>query len=343
MELPGHLLVLRLSALGDVAMTVPVVNLLTKRYPDLRITFMSRPQFKPLFDDIPNVGFLPAEVYGKHRGIGLLQLAKEAQYMGVDGVADLHNLIRSKIIASYFKLKGTKVAAIDKGRSEKKSLTRKKDKVFKQLISTHQRYADVFSELGFPIDLQEFGKAPRKEIDQKLLNLVGGSAEKWIGIAPFAAFKSKMYPQEMMEGVIAELDKMEKFRILLFGGGAQEIQIMKKWEKKYRSAVNIAGAVEFSEELDLISNLDIMVSMDSANGHLAALYGIPVITLWGVTHPFAGFAPIGQPPENQLLANLEQYPLIPTSVYGNKYPDGYESAIGSIPAESILKRVSELI
>ena len=58
--------------------------------------------------------------------------------------------------------------------------------------------------------------------------------------------------------------------------------------------------------------------MDSGNGHLAAMYGIPVITVWGVTHPYAGFAPFLQPEENSITADREQFPLIPTSVYGNK-------------------------
>src|SRR5210317_1769253 len=98
MKLPSHLLIIRLSALGDVAMSVPVVIVLADTYPDLKITLISRPQFKPLFEDIPNVNFLAAEVYGKHKGLGLLRLAKEAQSLGVEAVADLHNVIRSKII-----------------------------------------------------------------------------------------------------------------------------------------------------------------------------------------------------------------------------------------------------
>ena len=65
--------------------------------------------------------------------------------------------------------------------------------------------------------------------------------------------------------------------------------------------VLVAGKLSFSEELDTISNLDCMISMDSGNAHLAAMYGVKVITIWGVTHPFAGFAPFHQPKEYSLL------------------------------------------
>ena len=86
-----------------------------------------------------------------------------------------------------------------------------------------------------------------------------------------------------------------------------------------------------------------MISMDSGNAHLAAMYGVKVITIWGVTHPFAGFAPFNQPKEYALLANNEKYPKIPTSIYGNKYPKDYINAAGSISPEKILKKVQRIL
>jgi len=82
-----------------------------------------------------------------------------------------------------------------------------------------------------------------------------------------------------------------------------------------------------------------MLSMDSGNAHMAANYGIPVVTLWGVTHPYAGFYPFGQPMENALVADREAYPLIPTSVYGNKVPKGYENAMNTIRPKEILDKL----
>ena len=56
----------------------------------------------------------------------------------------------------------------------------------------------------------------------------------------------------------------------------------------------------------MISNLNLMISMDSFNGHLAANAGIPVITIWGMTHPFLGFSPFLQPDLNQILIKSNQ-------------------------------------
>lgn len=343
MKLPSHILIIRLSAMGDVAMTVPVIMSLTQTYPNLKCTVITKPNFKPLFEGIKNLEILEADLYGKHKGIRLVNLAKAARSLGIDAVADLHNVIRSKIITRYFKINGIKVSTIDKGRAEKKALTRKKNKIFTPLKTTHQRYADVFSKLGLAVELSYNEKAKRKELTNKTQEFIGKEPKKCIGIAPFAAYKSKTYPMDLMEEVISKLDGNNQFRILLFGGGEEEICVLNNLEKKYSSVKNVAGKISFKDELSLISNLDLMISMDSGNGHLAALFEIPVITLWGVTHPFSGFAPYGQPEENGLLSDRKAYPLIPTSVYGNKYPKGYKNAIRTITPEIIIIKIMELI
>jgi ADP-heptose:LPS heptosyltransferase len=136
-----HILVIRLSAMGDVAMTVPVLRAFTKQYPDVKLTVLTRDFFKPLFRDLDNVSVFSADVKGKHKGAyGLFKLSKEIKKLNCDTVADLHKVLRSKILKPMLGIR--KVATIDKGRSAKKRLV--KGKEFKQLKTTHQRYIDVF-------------------------------------------------------------------------------------------------------------------------------------------------------------------------------------------------------
>jgi ADP-heptose:LPS heptosyltransferase len=343
MAKPTHILVIRLSAMGDVAMAVPVLRVLAQTYPELKITVLSRPFFKPLFEDIPNLDFLEADVYGEHKRFGLLKLANEAKDLGIDAVADLHNVIRSKIITKYLKFKGIDTATIDKGRAEKKALIAAKGEAISQLKTTHQRYADVFEKLGFPLNLGKHIAPPKKRLSPKLNGLLGVESKKLIGIAPFAAHQSKMYPLSLMAEVIRELDRTDKYRIFLFGGGKKEIKLLKEMEIPFANVTNVAGKLSFIEELALISNLNLMLSMDSGNGHLAAMYGVPVITLWGVTHPFAGFVPFNQPESNQILSDRKEYHLIPTSVYGNKFPKGYEEVMKTISPETVVQKVREVL
>jgi ADP-heptose:LPS heptosyltransferase len=336
---PKHLLVIRLSAMGDVAMTIPVLRAFTEQYPEVKLTILTKVFFKPFFRDLKNATVISADVEGKHKGIyGIYKLSKELKSLGIDAIADLHKVLRTKILKFFFS--GIEFIQIDKGRDEKKALTSGEN--FTQLRTTVQRYADVFQELGFPIDLSNPTFPERKELNVKTLAIVNENrAFKWIGIASFAAHQGKMYPIEIMEQVIAELSKGNK--IILFGGGESEIQQLNLLESKFKNVTNIAGMLTMDEELDLISNLDVMLSMDSGNGHLAAMLGIKTVTLWGVTHPFAGFRPFNQPQENSLLANRNIYPLIPTSVYGNKFPQSYADCMKSIYSEDVIKKINFIL
>ncbi|WMI66613.1 glycosyltransferase family 9 protein [Aestuariibaculum sp. YM273] len=332
---PEHILVIRLSAMGDVAMTVPVLRAFTKQYPLVKITVLTRGFFMPFFKGIPNVNVFAADLKGKHKGVfGLYKLSKELKALGVTQVADLHNVLRTNILKTFFL--GTKVVQIDKGRAEKKALV--SGDVFQQLKTTHQRYADVFKALGYPIDLSqpEFPKPSP-------LTLKGFEykSEKWVGIAPFAAHEGKMYPLELMKEVIAELSK--DYHVILFGGGKEEAQTLKNIAKSFDNVTNTAGQLKFDEELAVISNLDLMLAMDSGNAHMAAMQGVKVITIWGVTHPFAGFAPFNQPEDYALVADRNQFPLVPTSIYGNKYPEGYEKASASISPQTIIEKIKAVI
>ncbi|GAB5563404.1 MAG: glycosyltransferase family 9 protein [Winogradskyella sp.] len=324
--------------MGDVAMAAPVIQALINQYPDLKITIVTRTFFKPMFSDIKNVAVYAADLKGEHKGIlGLYKLSKELKALNFDVVADLHNVLRSKILKFFFT--GKKVIQIDKGRDAKKALISGKE--FKQLKTTQKRYADVFESLGFPLDLSQPIYPNKVDLSKYLKTFITDSSKKTIGIAPFAAHQGKMYPLAQMKDVIKHLSK--EYNIILFGGGKEETAILNKIEKEHQTVVSAAGKLSFEDELSLISNLDVMLSMDSGNGHLAAMYGVKVITIWGVTHPFAGFVPYNQSDEHQLTANRDKYPLIPTSIYGNKYPEGYDNAAGSISADEVVEKVKFVI
>jgi len=339
-----HLLVIRLSAMGDVAMTVPVLIALTNTYPELRLTILTKPFFAPILTEIPNVTVHNADVKAKHKGVlGLWKLYKELKSSKIDGVADLHNVLRSTILKQFFRIQGVPFLQLDKGRKEKKRLTSATNKVFKQLKPMHTRYSDVFADLGFPVKLKKEYILPNKKLSITLIKTTVADNRKLIGIAPFAAFKGKMYPLEYMKTVVKQLSDFGTHQILLFGGGPLEKQKLESWEKEFENCISIVGKTNFKEELALISNLDLMLAMDSGNSHLAAMYGIPTITLWGVTHPYAGFYPFGQAEENALLANRDEYTLIPTSVYGNKFPEGYDRAIETIAPEQVLQKIKDVL
>ena len=320
-------------------MTVPVIRALTTKYPDCKITVLSKPFFKPLFDTIPQVSFFAAQVNTKHKGIvGLFKLYRELKKEKITHIADFHNVLRSKILRSLFLFDGKPSIFIDKGRAEKKALTRTKNKIFKQLKTSHQRYADVLNKLGFTLDLSNPTLINKKKLSEKITLFTGLKKDTWIGIAPFAAFKGKVYPLRLMKEVIEEMAS-KGFKIFLFGGGKREIEILNTLENIHDGIVNLAGKLSFKEELEVIGVLDVMVAMDSGNAHLAAMQQVKTITLWGVTHPYAGFAPFHQPDDYSMVSDLEKYPKIPCSIYGNKVANGYENVMETIAPTKVIEKI----
>lgn len=336
---------MRLSAMGDVAMTVPVLRAFVKQHPNIQITVISRPFFRPFFESIPNVVFFAFDEKERHKGfLGLFRLFSDLKKRDIDAFADLHNVLRSKVVRTLFALSGKKTAAVDKGRAEKKALTQVENKVFKQLPTMFERHVKVFEKLGFSIDLssRNFGTPfPEKAVlSPEIISIIGKNHQKLIGIAPFAQYDSKVYPLDLMQEVIVQLAQNPSNKMLLFGGGKKEIAILDSLSAPFENVINMAGKIKFQQELQLISNLDVMLSMDSGNAHIAAMLGVKVVTLWGATHPFAGFSPFNQPLENALVSDRNLFPKLPTSVYGNKKVEGYEDVMRTITVDSVVKALN---
>jgi ADP-heptose:LPS heptosyltransferase len=337
-KIPKQILVIRLSAMGDVAMTVPVLRALTQQYPEVKITILTRAFFAPFFRDLKNVTAFSADLDGNHKGaFGLYKLARQLNKgNSFYAVVDLHSVLRSKILKKFIRCK--RFVSIDKGRKMKKALTL--GAFFEPLKTTHQRYADVFKTLGYPIDLSNPSFPEKGILSEKVKTIIGDDSQKMIGIAPFAAHEGKIYPLDLMKAVIEALSK--DYKVILFGG-EKEISVLDSFQNTFKNVINISGKLSIDEELDLISNLKAMLSMDSGNAHMAAMIGVKVITIWGVTHPYAGFAPFNQPEDFCLLADRTQYPKIPTSVYGNKYPEHYKEASRSIAPETVIEKIKSII
>ncbi|MBO9582998.1 MAG: glycosyltransferase family 9 protein [Flavobacterium sp.] len=335
---------MRLSAMGDVAMTVPVLRAFVKQYPEVKLTIISRPFFKSFFDGIPNLDFFAFDEKERHKGfLGLLRLYSDVKKLKVDAFADFHNVLRSKVVSLLFALSGKKRATVDKGREGKKELTRAENKIFKQLPTMFERHAKVFEELGFSVDLSHPQFPKKAVLSAEITNLIGENYQKLIGIAPFAQYDSKVYPVDLMKEVIEKLAANSSNKVLLFGGGKKEIEILDALAQPFENVINMAGKIKFQQELQLISNLDVMLSMDSGNAHIAAMLGVKVVTLWGATHPYAGFLPFNQSLENALTSDRNVYPKLPTSVYGNKIVEGYEDAMRTISPEDVVSKINKLI
>ena len=320
----GHILVIRFSAMGDVAMSAAVLRDFRSVYPEMKVTLISRSLFQPFFNGIPDLKFHPFAPKMDHKGfLGLLKLFLELRKQRITHVADLHNNLRSTILCILLFLTGVRIRRLDKGRDEKKKLTRKLHKELIPLKQTIQRYADVFSALEFPFALQQ---------KQNIQN----PANTWIGVSPFAQHLQKVYPLHKMEAVVLQL-AAQGYQLFIFGGSDEEAQIAANWETKHPNIKSVIQQMNLSEELELIARLRLMISMDSSGMHMAALKKVPVVSIWGATHPFTGFLGYGQQLEDTVQIDLY---CRPCSVYGNiPCYRGDFACMNNLPEAQILDKV----
>ena len=314
----ANILVIRLSAIGDVAMTVPVIYSAAKANPEDSFTVLTQAFLIPVFMNRPgNVNVIGINTKTTEKNLaGLLRFSSALVKYDFDLVLDLHDVLRTMIIRTLFRLNGKRVFVVDKARKDRVRLTDAKNKQFKQLRPVIERYADVFRNAGLNYMETFTSLFETSAPDLSALEpLAGMKTGKWIGIAPFAKHRGKIYPIEEMEQVVAKLSEREDLTLFLFGGRGYEEAVLEQWAFEHPRVKSVVGKYSLDQELALISRLDLLLCMDSANMHFASLVGTRVLSIWGATHPYAGFYGDHQDTEDCIQLDL---PCRPCSVFGQK-------------------------
>jgi ADP-heptose:LPS heptosyltransferase len=337
-----RLLVIRISAMGDVALTTPVLAAMQAQHPDVELLMVTRESFRPFFSSINGILFFFPQLTGKHKGLlGILRLYKDIKSTSrIDKVVDLHDVLRSKILRSLFWLSGIPVYSIDKGRIEKRSVITGKKKV--QLKHTVERYSDVFARAGFQLN-QYAGKPiiPSADAISRVISLLNPDFELNIGVAPFAKHNLKMWPAGNMIRLLQLIREKHKCRFFLFGG-KEDFEMMNEFEKNVPNISRVSGNFNLEEELALISKLDLMISMDSSNMHMAALTGTKVISIWGGTDPLTGFGAWRQPDSYSIRIPVEELDCRPCTIYGKGETRNDFACMKRLTPESVLERMNKL-
>ncbi len=344
-----RVLVTRFSAIGDVAMTVPVLYSVCRTHPEDMFYMVTRPSMVPIFVNPPaNLVVIGADVKTDFKGIrGMRRLLKELvdQYY-IDTYVDLHAVLRTYALGAWCRLRGIPVSRINMGRRGKRALTRRNNKVMLPLLSSRARYREAFFRAGFPMTENFdglYGRGSRAPVELIAdMAQPKGEGYRWLGIAPFAKHKGKIYPPEQMEQVIREISQLPNVTIFLFGGGDEERKILADWAERYPNTVSLAEKRwGFAKEMALMSHLDVMLTMDSANMHLASLVNVPVVSIWGATHPYCGF--MGWRQKEDLTLQLP-VPCRPCSTFGNKpCHRGDYLCLSGIPPASVVAKLKRFL
>ena len=326
-------LIIRLATLGSVAMTVPVIDSLSRRYPDDRFIIASKKPLGAMFAAMSNVEFREVD---NHLGWkGVWQIWREWRDE-IDAVIDLQAVLRTRVFSLLMWWSGKKVTQVHYGRIRKHFIT-----VWgvgkRQLPSEFERYRDAFRRAGLETD-DAFEALPvNKSAARNVQKVFGTKKGRWIGLAPFAKSRSNMLPYRVTKEVIERLIADKETRVFLFGAGKVECEMLRQWASVFPQTTSVAGGLKLEEELELMRHLDVMICMDSANQHLSSLVGLRAISVWCATHPMIGFMGWKQSPNDIVQRN--ELRCRPCTCHGTNHCRYRNYACRQIEAETILQHI----
>ena len=338
-----NVLVIRLSVLGNVAMTIPVLYPVCKANPGTRFIMLTKRWPASMFHDRPaNLKVVDFDVKGNHSGlIGLLKLSAQLHKLyDIDAVADLHNAKGTWIINAYMRARGAKIARLDREKPKRRALVSHRST--EPVTPIHDRYRNVFKQLGFeaPDDFTHLYDGRDWPVSPIVLEKEPG--QRWIAISPFSSHLHKTYPLEQMEQVVAELCKRENYWIFLMGGGKAEKIALRSIARKYKNVVSMAEVKHtFIDEYALLGKCDLMLTMESANMHLASLVDLQAMTIWGPTSPACGYLGYNQVVEDDIQLDMDCRPCSITGDKECKYGD--YRCLKNISPEYIVEHVIKAV
>jgi len=310
-------LIIRFSSLGDIVLTSPVIRSLKQKFPKSQIFFLTKSQYHDLLKNDPNIfSLIEFDPKEKHKGIsGFLKLVEELKTFNFDLVVDLHANLRSFLIRHLLK---TKL----KIKYDKRWLARFLLVHFKLInvksIDTVDSYLGALEKIG----VNSSEKGSKIFLDQEGENvltdfLVEKNIEKdniVVGIHPGARWETKRWNEEKFTQVCRILNQKAKVKIILFGDRNDRELIEKISSQALNRKLFKAVNLPLNKFMSLIKRCDCFITNDSGPMHLASALGVPVVAIFGPTHPKLGFSPLA--PESMVLtANVK---CSPCSLHGEK-------------------------
>ncbi len=327
-------LILRLATLGNVAMTVPVVASLSRRYPEDRFIIAAKKNLGAMFAAMPNVEFREVDNHLDWNGVWDLWRAWRNE---VDAVIDLQAVLRTRVLSALMRLSGKQVTTVRYGRIRKHLLTVWGIGKRHPLPSEFERYADAFRRAGLQTD-DTFEAIPvNKSALKRVQKTFGAKEGRWIGLAPFAKSKSNMLPYRITKDILEALSSDEQTHIFLFGAGKIESEMLRQWSTVFPRTTSVAGQLQLEEELELMRLLDVMICMDSANQHLSSLVGLRAISVWCATHPMIGFK--GWKQKDTDIVQRRDLRCRPCTCHGTNHCRYANYACREIEAQTIIQQI----
>jgi len=294
---PDKILIVKLSAIGDVIHALPTARVLRQNYPEAEISWIVEDKAKDMVLGNPHLDeviILPKGKWKEEFKEDKWRTLKEVKnfFKGlrekrIDLAIDLQGLFKSGII-TYLSGAKRRVGYSD-GREGSTLFYNKKVEPREGEIPVVDRYLELIEAVGAEVNEVKFdievNENEKDRVDKLLGSLPSSQQKKLVGINPFTSWSSKNWPKEkyakLAERLVRELD----LQVLFTGGSGDREGIDNILEMMEEPAYNLAGKTSLKELAELYSRIDIFVGGDTGPMHLAVAQEVPVVAIMGPTTP----------------------------------------------------------
>ncbi len=303
-ENPRSILIVKLSAIGDVVQTLPMVKALKNRYPEARIDWLVEEDASDLLFGHPDLDRVIVSrrkswlknlfVDGKFRGT-LREIKKFIQDLRsehYDWVIDNHGIFKSGLLLVLSRGRRKIGFQPSAGIAEEGYYLFANERYQPLSIERHalDRYLDLVSQMGVPVDGATLEFPVPDELREKAENLLrqnGFFFRPLVVIHPMAKWETKQWPLDNFAGLISAL--VEKNASVVVTGSPQDVESVTEILNRAgqdRKVLNLAGVTSLKELAGIFSLADLVVTPDTGPMHLAAAVKAPLIALFGPTAPW---------------------------------------------------------
>jgi heptosyltransferase-2 len=290
--------VIRFSSIGDIVLTTSVLAFLKFSFPNCRVIYITAPAFVPLLNRHPFVDeIIP---YEKQQGIkdvlGLRQFVRDKSLQ--DGIViDLHGSTRSWLLRCM--IKSSQKIVVAKKRWQRLLLVYLKINFLRHNPPHALRaVAEIASKLKLTYSTSELMSFIERTFQKKLglTSLVSHQQQEDISqviIAPAASFTTKQWSADKFYQLCELILLHSSAKVVLVAGPEDSFcDLFNSLQARFAQRfVNLQGKLSLVEMVQTVAKGTLLVGNDSGPGHIAEALGIPIITIFGATHPDFGFKP----------------------------------------------------
>lgn len=310
-----RILVVRFSSLGDLVLTSSPIKSIHQAYPQAEIFLLSKSKYQEIAAGLPFVSqIISFDSEVKHKGIaGFFKLREELKPLHFDIIVDLHSNWRSFLVRRF-------LSAPHRVKYHKRSWARFLMVHWKSLKIKPKHTLELYKSALRKLGISSTILPPQLDLKPEDSNWAISylkerkvfPGDSLVGLSPGAKWETKRWDEEKFAETGQILAKKLNAKIIIFGDEKEKEMVNQIAQNlKAQNPIEAVG-LKLNQLTALIDQCKILVSNDSGLMHIATARNVPVVAIFGPTHPKLGFTPFGEK-SIALSANVQ---CSPCSLHG---------------------------